>query len=43
MGTLGQITLYSVLMLTFLSLMAGLFSFLAIWLSDQADDGDAAH
>lgn len=43
MGTLGEITLYSVLMLGFLSLVAGAFSFLAIWLADQADDGDSAH
>lgn len=43
MGTFGEIALYSFLMLVGLSAVAALFTFLGIWLSDQAADEDAAH
>lgn len=42
METLGLITLYSILVLTGLSLASAVFVFLGIWISDQSDE-DSAH
>ena len=42
METLGQITLYSIMMLVGLSAVSAAFVFLGIWVSDQSDE-DASH
>ena len=43
METFGLITLYSIMMMVGLSIVAAVFSLLAMWLSDQANEGDAPH
>ncbi|MDZ7708182.1 MAG: hypothetical protein U5J97_09910 [Trueperaceae bacterium] len=40
MGTLASITLYSVLVLIGMTVAAGAFSFLGIWLSDQSEENE---